>query len=552
MEGEGDKEEVVVEDVEKDNKAGDETTQKKTVTTVTWDHLNKIKPLWTWNPVDVTHEQYATFYKSALNDWEDHMAVKHFKMEGHLEFTAMLFLPSHAPFDLFAEVKKKKNIKLYVRRIFITDEFDSLVPPWLSFMRGVVDSNDMPLNISREVLQESRILKIVSKQLVKKSLELFASLDDEKYKKFYSNFSKSLKMGLYDDEKYRDKLVPFMRYDTTKRENISLEDYVKEMKETQQNIYFITAGSLEEAKASPLLEQLRKRDIECLLMVEPLDEYIVQKVTEYDGKKLVSVAKDGFTLELSEDEKNQFEKAVKTCEKLCTKMKKVLGDKVEKVVVSPRIVDSPCCLVAAQYGHSANMLRILKAQPLTTSYQGIMPPVSRILELNHQHKIVRMLQQKLEEDSSDKVVRDLIWLMYDTTLLASGFALEKPVKFASRIHKLVSLGLMGDDDTDGETDDDIDEREIEENPDEKAAKRAAADKEQHEIAVRFVSDQIVSGAAFEKDDEESDAVGDDVADAVGDDVADAVKAELLTKTAVEELVNEVVNDVGEIDMEEID
>ncbi len=278
------------------------------------------------------------------------------------------------------------------------------------------------------------------------------------------------------------------------------------------------------------------------------------------GKKLVSVAKDGFNMELSEDEKNQFEAAVKTCENLCKKMKKVLGDTVEKVVVSPRIVDSPCCLVAAQYGHSANMLRILKAQPLTTSYQGLMPPASKILEINHKHKIVRMLQQKLEEDSSDKVVKDLIWLMYDTTLLASGFTLDKPVKFASRIHKLVSLGLMGDDDTDDETDDELDDytekRGIEESPDEKADKRDVISKEYHETAVRFVSDQIVSGEAFKKKEEEEDDEDLDDANTVKTEVAEGIKSGVWPKEAVEEhvteVVNEVVDDVVEMDMEALD
>merc|ERR1712110_1361438 len=447
-----------IEEIDEDAEKKDEAKEKKKEKYMELEELNKTKPIWTRNPDDISNEEYAEFYKSLTNDWEDHLAVKHFSVEGQLEFRPLLFIPKRAPFDLFENKKQKNSVKLYVRRVFIMDNCDEIIPEYLNFVKGVVDSEDLPLNISRETLQQPKILKVIRKNIVKKCLELFAEIAENKenYKTFYEQFGRNIKLGIHEDSTNRTKVANLLRYFSSHdggEERTTLADYVTRMKDNQKDIYFITGESVDIVKNSAFVERVVKRGFEVLYMCEPIDEYCVQQLREYDGKNLVSVTKEGLELPEDEEEKKKFEETKAKFNNLCEIMKNILDKKVEKVVVSNRMVSSPCCIVTSQYGWSANMERIMKAQALKdTSAMGYMA-AKKHLEINPDHSIISNLREKADVDKNDKSVKDLVLLLFETALLSSGFSLEDPATHSQRIHRMIKLGLGIEEDDDAPMED---------------------------------------------------------------------------------------------------
>ncbi|CAN4124658.1 unnamed protein product [Withania somnifera] len=416
-------------------------------------------PIYTWqeksrtiemrNPKEVEKEQYQEFYKKTFNEFLDPLTYTHFTTEGEVEFRSVLYIPGMAPLNNEEVVNPKtKNIRLYVKRVFISDDFDGeLFPRYLSFVKGVVDSNDLPLNVSREILQESRIVRIMRKRLVRKTFDMIQDLSEsenkEDYKKFWENFGKFVKLGCIEDTGNHKRITPLLRFFSSKSEEelISLEDYVENMGENQKAIYYLATDSLQSARTAPFLEKLVQKGIEVLYLVEPIDEVAIQNLQTYKEKKFVDISKED--LELDDDDEVKDREAKQEYTLLCDWIKQQLGDKVAKVQVSKRLSSSPCVLVSGKFGWSANMERLMRAQTLGDTSTLEFMRGRRILEVNPDHPIIKDLNAacKNSPDSSD--ARRAVELLYDTALISSGFTPESPAELGNKIYEMMAMALGG-------------------------------------------------------------------------------------------------------------
>ena len=443
-----------------------EEKKKKTITSWSWERVNDQPAIWTRNKEDVTDAEYNTFYKAITKDYSDPIAWTHFKAEGEIEFKSLLFVPKVAPMGMYDNYySKSSSLKLYVRRVMITDEFEDLMPRYLSFIKGVVDSDDLPLNVSREQLQQHKILKVIGKKLVRKVLEMLTQLaeDDNKLRKkvregeateeekkeeskfatIWKNFAKSFKLGVMEDGANKLRLAKLLRFTTTKHETATFEEYVERMPAWQTSIFFLAGTDLEELRKSPFLERAAKKGVEVLLLHEALDEYLVQNFPEFEGKKLQNLAKEGVKFgDESEEDKRREQFYKEEFQPLCTWLKLLYGEEVEKVVVSTRVVDTPSVIVTGQFGHSANMERIMKAQTMGDAERMKFMTAKKVMEINPRHPIIVELAARAGKgDESENLAKDLAWLLFDVSRLNSGFDIEKPQSFSERMYRLMKSGL---------------------------------------------------------------------------------------------------------------
>ncbi|XP_073003632.1 heat shock protein 90-5, chloroplastic [Typha latifolia] len=436
---------------EEEQTDGEKKKKKKTVTEKYWDWelANETKPIWMRNAKEVQKDEYNEFYKKAFNEFLDPLAYTHFTTEGEVEFRSVLYIPGMAPLNNEDIVNPKtKNIRLYVKRVFISDDFDGeLFPRYLSFVKGVVDSNDLPLNVSREILQESRIVRIMRKRLVRKTFDMIQEIseseDKEEYKKFWENFGKLIKLGCIEDSGNHKRLAPLLRFYSSKNEEelISLDQYVENMTENHKAIYYLATDSLKSAKTAPFLEKLVQKDIEVLYLVEPIDEVAIQNLQTYKEKKFVDISKED--LELGDEDEVKEREDMQAYNLLCDWVKQQLGDKVAKVQVSKRLSSSPCVLVSGKFGWSANMERLMKAQTLGDTSSLEFMRGRRILEINPDHPIIKDLNAACKNEPESAEAKRAVDLLYDTALISSGYTPDSPAELGGKIYEMMAIALGG-------------------------------------------------------------------------------------------------------------
>jgi molecular chaperone HtpG len=421
--------------------------EKQVETYTEFEVLNKSVPIWMKPINEISQEEYNEFYKTISGDWEEPLSHIHFNVEGNIVFKGLLYIPKKAPFDLFQSRQKMNNIKLYVRRVFITDECQKYVPDYLSFVKGVIDSDDLPLNVSREMLQYAKVFESIKKQLAKKVIDMLLDLanDEEKYNTFYGEFSKNIKLGVHEDGDKRQKLAKLLRYMSTKSEGkyTSLDRYVENMAEGQHDIYYISGENLESVASSTHLDIFRHKNIEVLFMTEAIDEYCVNQLSSYKEHNLVNVTRQNLELPESEEEKKKYKDNQDTYKTLCGAVKKVLGNNVTSVSITNRLVSEPCCVSVGQHGWTANMEKIMKAQAMSDSSMLNFMKSQRCFEINPDHRIIKSLNDSFNESKGElgEGAANLVYLLFETALQDAGFSVNSPRNYAHRVYSMVELGL---------------------------------------------------------------------------------------------------------------
>ena len=408
--------------------------------------INNVKPIWTRDPSDVTEEEYQGFYSAISDDSEEPLTWSHFKAEGgNLEFRSLLYIPQTPPQDSFNTGRDgRRGVKLYVKRVFITDDFDLVIPKYLNFLVGVVDSDDLPLNVSREILQQNKSLKAMEKKLVRKAIAMIQEIaqdeeDPDRYAEFWEDYKLHIKLGVVEDHANRSRLSKLLRYYTSKStdEIRSLDQYVEDMKPGQEKIYYLAGEEMSDLENSPLAEAIIAKGYEVLYMTDPIDEYVMQHLTSYEGKGFQNLAKAELDIDDSEDEEIDEEE----WKPLTDFLKSTLKAKITKTVLSKRLRKTPSALVASGFGYTPNMERIMKAQALSQGHSSFMAP-RKVLEINPRHPIVlELLRRVSNEDADSSTSEDLAFVLYDTAALHSGFSVDDPSEFASRIHNMIKLSL---------------------------------------------------------------------------------------------------------------
>ena len=463
-------------DDEVEDEDEEELPQTKTVKKTVWDwkSVNDNKAIWLRSSTEVEDDEYTKFYKALSKDDKEPLSYTHFKAEGDVEFKSILFIPEKPPSDLFDNYyNKAAALKLYVRRVFISDEFDELLPKYLSFIKGIVDSDTLPLNVSRETLQQHTSLKTIKKKLVRKALDMIRKLaeegqddddDDEaavaaddsadeeetKYDKFWKNYGKAIKLGIIEDASNRTRLAKLMRFYTSKSPTklVSLEQYVERMKPGQKSIYYLAGESREALEKSPFLEKLLHKDLEVIYFTDPIDEYTMQNLTEFDDFKFSNASKEDLKFgDDTEAAKARLKKVKEEFKDFIKWWKEILpSEDVEAVKISNRLVTTPCSVVTSKYGWSANMERIMKAQALSDDGRMAYMRGRKTLEINPGHPIIKTLKEKSEDDADDEDTKRTALIMYETALLESGFMFEEPKGFAGRLFDMVrrDLGVEAD------------------------------------------------------------------------------------------------------------
>ncbi|KAK9975771.1 hypothetical protein ABG768_021004 [Culter alburnus] len=497
-EAEAEKEETTEDEaeVEEEDEDKDKPKTKKVEKTVwDWELMNDIKPIWQRPAKEVEEDEYKAFYKTFSRDSEEPMSHIHFTAEGEVTFKSILFIPSAAPRGLFDEYGTKKNdfIKLFVRRVFITDDFHDMMPKYLNFIKGVVDSDDLPLNVSRETLQQHKLLKVIRKKLVRKTLDMIKKIAEEQYNdKFWKEFGTNIKLGVIEDHSNRTRLAKLLRFQTSHSETVlsSLEQYVERMKEKQDKIFFMAGTTRKEAESSPFVERLLKKGYEVVYLTEPVDEYCIQALPEFDGKRFQNVAKEGVKFDENDKAKEKREALEKEFEPLTTWMKdKALKDNIEKAILSQRLTNSPCALVASQYGWSGNMERIMKAQAyqtgkdISTNYYASQ---KKTLEINPKHPLIKEMLKRVKEDAEDQTAADLAVVLFETATLRSGYQLSDTKAYGDRIERMLRLSMNVDLDA-----------QVEEEPEDEPEEQTEEAEDEEEVQ------------ADEEAEEESDTTGKD-------------------------------------------